>query len=251
MNTLIDLDDLEDDAPPGLVDQASLGEHDFQTLTFDLSTRSLDNVYLPRKGYTASFGAGLTDDALGGAFNMVSTELHTSFYVPAYEKADGTQPVFHVSVNAAVTTPYSDTDDVPFSERYFLGGSRTLRGFDYREVGPFYDQPGQQFPGQTKPGEALGGETSVYGTVEFRYPLHSVVQPGTYERLESLRGTLFLDYGILDVDPYQLDLDELRASVGFGIGLAWPFPITLNFGFPIRERDGDGKRLFSFSLGGR
>lgn len=251
MNTLIDLDDLEDDAPPGLRAQSSLGEHDFQTLTFDLNTRSLDNVYLPRKGYTASFGAGLTDDALGGAFNMVSTELHSSFYVPAYEKADGTQPVFHVSVNAAVTTPYGDTDEVPFSERYFLGGSRTLRGFDYREVGPFYDQPGQQFPGQTKPGEALGGETSVYGTIEFRYPLHSVVQPGTYERLESLRGTLFLDYGILDVDPFQLDLEELRASVGFGIGLAWPFPITLNFGFPILERDGDGTRLFSFSLGGR
>ena len=78
-----------------------------------------------------------------------------------------------------------------------------------------------------------------------------MVQPGTYERLESLRGVLFFDYGVLDPDSFQLDLGELRASVGFGIGLAFPFPIALQFGFPIRSHDGDGRRTFSFSLGGR
>ena len=250
-NTLIELDDLDSDAPPLLRAQSRLDDHDFQTLTFDLNTRSLDNVYLPQKGYTANLSLGLTDDALGGEFNMVSTDLRTSFYLPAYEKADGTKPVWHVAFNASVTDPFGDTDAVPFSERYFLGGSRTLRGFDYREVGPFATLPGQQFPGQRIRGEALGGETALYGTLEFRYPLHSVVQPGTYQRLESLRGSLFLDYGILDPDAFELDLDELRASFGFGIGLAYPLPITLNFGFPFLKEDGDGERLFSFSLGGR
>jgi outer membrane protein insertion porin family len=249
MNTLLELDDLESDAPPGLRNQAKLEEHDFQTLTLSLTTRSLDNVYLPRRGYSATLAAGLSDDLFGGQFEMVETELRTSYYLPAYTKADGTTPVWHFELNTGVTNPYGDTDEVPFSERYFLGGTRSLRGFDFREVGPFYQQPIQSLPGQRRPGEALGGETYISGTFEFRYPLHSVVQPGTYQRLESLRGTIFLDYGILDPDAFELDPEELRASVGFGVGLAWPFPISLNFGFPIRSRDGDGERVFSFTIG--
>ena len=249
LNTLLELDDLESDAPPGLRDQAKLEEHDFQTLTLSLTTRSLDNVYLPRRGYSATLAAGLSDDLFGGQFEMVETELRTSYYLPAYTKADGTTPVWHFELNTGVTNPFGDTDEVPFSERYFLGGTRSLRGFDFREVGPFYQQPIQSLPGQRRPGEALGGETYVSGTFEFRYPLHSVVQPGTYQRLESLRGTIFLDYGILDPDAFELDPEELRASVGFGVGLAWPFPISLNFGFPIRSRDGDGERVFSFTIG--
>jgi outer membrane protein insertion porin family len=251
LNTILEVDDLESDAPPGLRQQAQLDEHDFQTLTLALSSRSLDNLRIPRRGYSATLSGGLTDDLFGGEFEMLETELRTSFYLPAYEKADGTMPIWHFALNGGVTYPQGDTDEVPYSERYFLGGTRSLRGFDFREVGPFFQQPTQNLPGQTRPGEALGGETTVYGTLEFHYPLHSVVQPGTYERLESLRGTLFLDFGILDPDALELDPDELRASIGFGVGLAWPIPIALNFGFPILEEDGDGERLFSFTIGGR
>ncbi len=90
----------------------------------------------------------------------------------------------------------------------------------------------------------------VSGSFESQYPLHSVVQPGTYRKLESLRGTLFLDFGVLDEDAFSLDYDELRLSAGFGVGLAYPIPITLNFGFPFKYDDDDGRQVFSFSLGG-
>ena len=65
---------------------------------------------------------------------------------------------------------------------------------------------------------------------------------------EIFRLTLFVDAGVLDPDPWQIDLSEVRASVGFGIGMAHPLPLILNFGFPIASGEGDREQVFSFSL---
>ena len=54
---------------------------------------------------------------------------------------------------------------------------------------------------------------------------------------------------MLNEDPFYIEPNDIRASVGFGVGLAFPFPIILNFGFPVREQDGDEKQVFSFNLG--
>jgi outer membrane protein assembly factor BamA len=97
-------------------------------------------------------------------------------------------------------------------------------------------------------GYALGGETYVNASLEWIYPLHSVTQPGTYQRQEMLRGIVFTDWGVLDVDPFQIDPREIRGSVGFGIGLAYPLPLSLNFGFPVVYEDEDIRQVFSFTL---
>ena len=59
--------------------------------------------------------------------------------------------------------PFGDTENVPYSERRFLGGLRTLRGFDRRGVGPNQSN----FP--------VGGETYFHGTAELRFPLLTTV----------------------------------------------------------------------------
>jgi len=94
----------------------------------------------------------------------------------------------------------------------------------------------------------LGGETTWDATLEYRHPLYSVVQPGTYREVETFRLTLFTDWGQLDPDAFQLDWDETRATAGFGLGMVTPFPITLNFGFPLLDGAGDRRQVFSFSL---
>ncbi len=224
---------------PTLRRQAGLGGHSFRGITFDLTKRSLDNVYIPRKGYRLRAGSGFYGGFLGGEYDFVMGDIGGEYYLPTWERADGTRPTLFVGIDAGVAQPYGSTDDIPYSERFFLGGSRTLRGFDFRGVGPV--DPRSGYP--------LGGETFVSGSVEFQYPLHSIVQPGTYRRIETLRGTVFLDWGLLDVDAFEADPDEIRASIGFGVGLTYPIPIILNFGFPIRDQDGDDKQTFSFNLG--
>lgn len=249
-NNILELDNLDGAiaAAPGLEDprnlstlrdQVALGEHSFRGLTFDLSKRKLDNIVLPRDGYRVNAGSTVNGGVFGGDFDFATGTFGGSYYIPTWTRKDGTRPTLLVGLDAAVAQPYGSTDDIPYSERYFLGGARSLRGFDYRGVGPV----------DARTGFAVGGETSLSGTIEFQYPFRSEVQPGTYQRVESLRGTVFFDWGVLGVEPFDVDMQEVRASVGFGFGLAYPIPIILNFGFPVREQSGDDKRVFTFNLG--
>ena len=240
VRTEVELSSLDPNGvPPGLAAQEAQGNQLIRGVTFDVTKRQLDNVFLPKAGYTARWNNALNGGFLGGDYDFVTSEAHGEYYVTAYERDDGTKPVFFFGFDGGVSLPFDDTQVTPYSERFFLGGVRSLRGFDFRGVGPM--DPASGYP--------LGGQTYVSGTVEFQYPLHTVVQPGTYQRLESLRGTIFFDWGILDPRELTLDVDELRASVGFGIGLAWPIPIIMNFGFPVLEKSGDQTQVFSFNLG--
>jgi outer membrane protein insertion porin family len=239
-HTDLEVTDLDEDGvPPLLEEQEQLGETDLAGLTLDVGSSSLDNLLNPTRGYLVGLNSVVYDELFDSDFEMVKNEFHWDVFRPAWKKADGTTPVVHFEIDAGLAWAYDDTDTVPYTERYFLGGSRSLRGFDFRGVGP--NDPVSDYP--------FGGQTYVSGTLELQYPLYSIVQPGTYERIESLRGVVFFDFGVLDPDQFALDLDELRTSVGFGIGLAYPLPMLLNFGFPIREGDGDERQTFSFSLG--
>jgi outer membrane protein insertion porin family len=240
VHTNLDVSDLDSGGvPPTLVAQEALGDTELVGVTLDFARRSLDNYVNPKEGWNFRANDILYTKALGGDFEFNTVEGHWDRYHATGEKQDGTKPVLHVEVDGGVAQPFGDTDDVPYTERFFGGGAKNLRGFAFRGVGP----------NDPKSGFALGGQTYVSGTVEWLYPLYSIVQPGTYKPIEALRGVLFTDFGVFDPRSFTLQPDELRASVGFGIGLAHPFPLTLNFGFPVVQGDGDETELFSFSIG--
>ncbi len=235
----VEVDDVDLIAPPLLQQQEQAGEQQVAGLSLEYNQRSIDNFLVPRKGHRFSAETVLNDSALGSDFEFSEYKTNWDWYVTGWEKQDGTATVFHVEFDTNVLDPYGETDIVPYSERIFGGGVKNMRGFDFRGVGPFDELTG----------EPLGAETYVGGTVEFHYPLHSVRQPGTYKSIESLRGTLFLDWGYFGADSFELAADDLRVSAGFAVGLAWPLPIALSFGFPLVEQDGDEPEVFAFSLG--
>ena len=73
---------------------------------------------------------------------------------------------------------------------------RRVRGFRLRGVGP------------NQNGNPIGGETMLNGSLEYRQPLHSVTQPGTYQEREVVRAAIFVDYGLLDPKPFSLDFED-------------------------------------------
>jgi outer membrane protein insertion porin family len=234
----VEVSDLSDPAVPPLLSlQETLGEQSVAGPTFDLFWRDLDNYISPRDGFSLRWNNAFNTKALGSDFEFVDTQLHWKGYQPLRERANGTKIVGHWAWDLGVRSPYGDTNDVPYTERFFLGG-KNLRGFDFRGVGPMDELSG----------EPLGGETFATTSFELIYPLHSVQRPGTYQSQEVLRAILFTDAGVLDPEPYQLDPGEIRLSVGFGFGLAYPLPLSLNFGFPVIYKDEDVTQLFSFSL---
>lgn len=238
----VEVSDLDSDGvPPLLQAQEQAGEQDFQGVVLDAAWRRVDNLLSPRKGYWLRASSEWYGGPYGGDGDFVQNELSADGYFPLGDPAIAVVSGFHLGVDLGVSDGYGSTPDVPYTERYQLGGTSTLRGFEFRGVGPV--DPVSDF--------TLGGETYLAGTVEYLYPLYSITQPGTYRQIETLRATLFFDWGVLDPQAWELDLGELRASLGFGIGLAYPLPLTLNFGFPIQSQDGDVRRTFSFTMGMR
>ena len=45
---------------------------------------------------------------------------------------------WRLSGGLGISQAYGDTDDVPYTERFFLGGYKTLRGFDFRGASPVF-----------------------------------------------------------------------------------------------------------------
>lgn len=220
--------------PIGIFEQE--GESQLAGALFDLIWRDTDSRIDPRKGMTVNSRSGLYGGALGGDYQFVRSTLDLDWFWSLGDPEKDVRPGFHIGVGLGLADAFGESSETPYTERFQLGGSRLLRGFDFRGVGP---NVGSQ---------PIGGESMVNATVEYRYPLYSVAQPGTYREREVFRLLLFADAGILDPDPWTVDLDELRATLGFGVGMSYPIPLIFNFGFPIASGKGDREQVFSFSI---
>jgi len=163
--------------------------------------------------------------------------------------------------NLAYGNGYGGTDGLPFYERYFAGGIRTVRGYETNTLGPRdKDTNGNDN------GFAIGGNMRVTGGVDYIFPVPFMEKPPS-----SLRLSLFLDVGNVFLDgnnTFDADkgdtgfqADQLRSS--YGISLVWISPIgPLRFSYakPINPVDGrtnssgqfirgDELKQFQFSIG--
>jgi outer membrane protein insertion porin family len=137
-------------------------------------------------------------------------------------------------------------DEVPLSERYFLGGPRTVRGFKYRDVGPKATRdivnPDGTVYTEYRP---RGGQTLLLAGAEYGIPLG----------IPHIRLAGFFDIGSLAVDPYDLSCEELAWGSGIGIRLDIPgFPIRLDYTMASdvmtdRSRDETETERWSFFIG--
>lgn len=233
----LDIDDFDpdDQLPRTLV--GSEGRERFFGVTSSISANKLDNNQLPRRGWTARWSNTLYAEALGSDNNLWKSEASFDRYFHFAEKTTDAAPGIYLNVGAGVAVPIDGArGSVNYGERFFFGGARFGRGFRFRGWGPFDGD------------FALGGETYFRTTLEYRVPLYSQSVPGTSQRRELFRGSLFVDAGVLDPNAYELDLGERRVSAGFALGLIEPFPVTFSFGWPIESGPGDELQVFAFSL---
>jgi len=203
---------------------------------FEVRYRDVDTPLNPRAGVQVNWRNGVYGGPFGGDWDMVRSEVDADWFLPVGPAEEEVRSGFHLGLGLGIADGYGDTPDAPYTERFFLGGSRRMRGFEYRGVGPNVG------------GVPIGGATAVDGTVEYHIPLYSVLQPGSYRRQEIFQMTLFVDAGILDPDAWTIDFSELRLSTGFGFALTHPIPIIFNFGFPIESGKGDQEQTFSFRI---
>ena len=124
------------------------------------------------------------------------------------------------------------SDDVPIYNRMFLGGPRSIRGIEYRNVSPYARKAG------TNRYDPWGGQTLVCANFEYTVPI-----------VKMLRLAAFSDIGSVSADEWDLS-DDFAWTVGLGVRLDIPmFPIRLDFGFPIEKPSHAEEEVFSFTVG--
>ncbi|MBP7865085.1 MAG: BamA/TamA family outer membrane protein [Acidobacteria bacterium] len=108
-----------------------------------------------------------------------------------------------------------NTGDVPISERFFAGGSYSLRGFSQDEAGPL--DPVTLDP--------VGGSALLIGNVELRFPIRSIFD-----------GAAFYDTGNVFRDLSGMSLADFSHTVGIGVRVRTPLgPIRFDVGYNLRE----------------
>ena len=119
---------------------------------------------------------------------------------------------------AAGASQYS----LPPDQRFYAGGSGTVRGFRYQSVGPTFTN-----------GDPIGGTAINAGQAEYRQRIG-----------QSLGFIVFLDAGQVSSDVNPLDA-SLRFGAGAGARYYTPIgPLRLDFGLPInRPSDSTGKKI--------
>ena len=121
--------------------------------------------------------------------------------------------------------------EVPVFERMFLGGGRTLRGFEFRDVGP-------RDTGYTD--EVYGGNSLGYVSLEYTIPI-----------IETVRAAVFYDTGFVNLDSWDPSPSDVYSDVGIGIRLKLPIspmPLALDYAFPVSSPDDEADKGGQFNF---
>ena len=185
------------------------------SVTFDRR----DDPYFPTKGYQATFAVegGYAD----GPLAKFETNLERYQPLP--------MDLVWASMLNFGTMPVS-ADKVGISERYFLGGADSMRGFAYRGAGPKDAKDSDV---------AIGGASSLLLQNELRYPLS-----------KELSVLAFNDIGFISRDPLQFG--SPRVSVGAGARYRIPIAtVAVDLGWAAVKDKHDDTEIFHFRLGSR
>jgi outer membrane protein insertion porin family len=183
---------------------------------------SRDNLIRPTRGSQIQLSyEELTGEFTFGVLNGLVNKFWTT-----YQRPDGSGR--HVLVYRGQLGLAGD--NTPVYERFFAGGFTTIRGFQWRGVGPNTN------------GFFTGGDFLLLNSLEYQIPV--VAKDNIF-----LVG--FVDSGT--VSPRINDFENYAVSVGFGVRftvpMLGPVPIALDFGFPVVKPPGDIQQVFNFWMG--
>ncbi len=222
----VDENDIEDDAPQIVFDYE--GERLISSLIFGARIADLDNYLQPGEGYRINLNYEFA--GVGGDIDFHRVSVDGEYYLTLATDAEERKHVLYFTGRFGYVKEHGDSGDVPIYERLFAGGQNSIRGFEFRGVGPMEN------------GTPIGGKALITGSVNYAFPL--------YEQI--LGGVIFMDTGSLASELEADELFDFRVAVGFGIRLKidflGPVPFAIDFGFPLVKGREDQTQLISFSL---
>jgi len=207
-------------SPPNVPDAIlqQTGDHVFERAGASLAYDTRNSVELPNHGQRTEISTEISQ----GQPSYYKLEAKNDWFFPGFFGGHV------VEVSSQIRTADSfGSEDVPFYDRYYLGGLYNLRGFKYRNVAP------RQAYSPFNPylvSEPIGGDSSWFSSVEYSIPI--IEKPGSF----GLRVATFFDIGAIAQDSYSLGTDY-NDDAGLGLRLNIPHlgPLRLDYGIPIHH----------------
>jgi outer membrane protein assembly factor BamA len=177
----------------------------------------------PRDGHYLSANVQLAARVIGSEVGFAKSYLTAQLFrlLPRTHES-----VFGVSARLGMAAEFpqpgtpipTDLPDLPPSERFFAGGDTTVRGFAFDQLGS---------PATISGGFPVGGDAVVILNAELRVPVY---------RAFGVVG--FVDTGNVFARTTDINLGQLRSSVGFGVRYRSPVgPIRVDLGFKVHREE--------------
>ncbi len=233
------------------------GKHTVSKVGLSLSFDTRDELVYPNCGTSILFNTEVAGGVLQGSNKYVKLEATAAQWIPIM---DCGKQVFLIGGSTGTIMPYGHKK-IFFFDKFFLGGPDTLRGFEFREVGPkeravefhHHKHHGKKKKGhrhkdrhlyykkRTRHWEPVGGDTFARLTLEYSIKI-----------LDTTRFVVFYDWGF--VNSGALDWSPGSYNDDWGVGLRFFIlnaPMRLDWGFPIKgdKHNAKKKMRFNFSFG--
>ncbi|MBC8189039.1 MAG: outer membrane protein assembly factor BamA [Puniceicoccaceae bacterium] len=220
---------VNDDGVPNVFQRAE-GEDLVSKVGLTFLRDNRETLVFTRKGNRSSLEFEYA--GIGGDVNYYKMEGRTAHFVPTFDTLDQS---LSIVARVGSISPFGKSNEVPFYDRFYLGGPDNLRGFDYREVGPRDDDP-------TANDEAVGGNS--YSLISFEYG---------FRIAEPLGLVVFYDWGFVNESDFDFNMSEYADNWGVGARIMlMGSPLKLDLGIPITSPEGTGGGTqFNFSFGTR
>jgi len=237
----IDVTENEGEVPVSIWNQQ--GTNSVSSIIGALVKDSRDDNWAPRQGVYNSASIELA--GMGGDSRFITAIATAAKYFPVLEECS-----FMIRGTIGQIFPYFG-EGVPLSEKFFLGGMNSLRGFEARSVGPYEkrNRPGPGDPGfdpdnpKDDKYDVVGGKKQLYFNVEYMFPLM---------KSAGVRGMVFFDTGNAYASSEGF-FSDMRNSVGVGVNWYSPFgPLKVIWGYNLSPDDklNEDSSNFEFSMGG-
>ncbi|MBF0457018.1 MAG: outer membrane protein assembly factor BamA [Nitrospirae bacterium] len=182
-----------------------------------------DNPFNPTSGILAGTTFKVASKMLLSQANFAKLSGYVNFYQGISKGL-----ILALSMRGGVGQGWANTLEMPLIERFFLGGSTTVRGYSQDNLGP-----------KGTSGDPTGGNAYLMGNAEMRISV-----------IDNFGLVTFIDSGDVWSRISDYSLNDLKYTTGLGVRyMTAAGPIRLDYGYKLNRGPNEGAGRFYFSIG--
>ncbi|MDH7511479.1 MAG: outer membrane protein assembly factor BamA [Clostridiales bacterium] len=201
------------------------GNYYVGSLSTSIYRSTVNSPLTPSRGTMYLVGCKVSGGILGGEISLIKPHFEWTFYHPVIKNHS-----LGLHVDYQFIKPLKGSE-VPFWERFYLGGERSIRGYEIYSIGPRDDD-----------GVIRGGEKSLVFNAEYIIPVGG-----------PLYAIFFCDLGNAFAQDKKISFSDLCSSSGLEMRIFVPalrVPLRLIFAYNSPKiSSSDSHFAFRFALG--